>query len=66
LIKLKYINPQGGIMKTLKRAFENFFTSRTTSETEKIYREWDRQRLRAVGPTDLAEIDAIFSRHLGQ
>jgi len=53
-------------MKTLKRAFENFFTSRTISETEKIYREWDRQRLRAVGPTDLAEIDAIFSRHLGK
>lgn len=50
-------------MKTLKRAFENFFTN-ATSKNEKIYREWDRQRAKAIGPNDLAEIDAIFSRHL--
>lgn len=52
-------------MKTLKRAFENLFTN-ATSESEKIYREWDRQRARALGPSDLAEIDAIFARHLGK
>ena len=50
-------------MKTLKRAFENLFTN-ATSDNAKIYREWDRQRARAIGPSDLAEIDAIFSRHL--
>jgi hypothetical protein len=52
-------------MKTLKRAFENLFTN-VISDTEKIYREWDRQRANAYGPSDLAEIDAIFSRHLGK
>ena len=52
-------------MKTLKRAFENLFTN-ATSESEKIYREWDRQRSKALGPSDLAEIDAIFARHLGK
>jgi hypothetical protein len=31
---------------------------------KEIYREWDRERRRAVSPTDLAEIDAIFSRAL--
>lgn len=51
-------------MKTLKRAFENIFT-KPTKQTENIYREWDRMRARATGPNDLAEIDAIFSRHLG-
>jgi hypothetical protein len=29
-----------------------------------IYREWDRQRRQEMGPSDLAEIDAIFSRNL--
>lgn len=29
-----------------------------------IMREWERQRRSALGPSDLAEIDAIFSRHL--
>ena len=31
---------------------------------KEIYREWDRERRRAVSPSDLAEIDAIFSRAL--
>ena len=53
-------------MKAFLRLFENFFTNRPTSEIEKIYREWDRQRATAYGPTDLAEIDAIFSRHLAE
>jgi hypothetical protein len=52
-------------MRTFKRALENFFTI-ATSDTEKIYRQWDYQRARATGPNDLAEIDAIFARHLGR
>lgn len=50
-------------MKTLKRVFENIFTKSTRSN-ENISREWDRMRAKAIGPSDLAEIDAIFSRHL--
>jgi hypothetical protein len=53
-------------MKAFTRLFENLFTKNATSETGKIYREWDRQRSRAISPNDLAEIDAIFSRHLGR
>lgn len=29
-----------------------------------IHREWDRQRARALSPSDRDEIDAIFARHL--
>lgn len=50
-------------MKAFSRLFANLFIG-PTSETEKIYREWDIQRSRAINPNDLAEIDAIFSRHL--
>lgn len=49
-------------MKAFTRLFANLFPSSATSEHEKIYREWDRQRANAYGPNDLAEIDAIFSR----
>lgn len=31
---------------------------------QQIYREWDRQRAMALSPSDLAEIDAIFSRNV--
>jgi hypothetical protein len=51
-------------MKAFSRLFANLFTRPATSETGKIYREWDRRRAHAIGPNDLAEIDAIFSRHL--
>lgn len=34
------------------------------SRRRQIVREWDRQRSNAMGPSDLAEIDAIFSRNL--
>ena len=34
------------------------------SRRRQIVREWDRQRRNAMGPSDLAEIDAIFSRNL--
>lgn len=52
-------------MKAFTSLFANLFTNPATSETEKIYREWDIQRSKALGPNDLAEIDAIFARHLG-
>lgn len=51
-------------MKAFSRLFANLFTRPATSDTGKIYREWDRRRANAIGPNDLAEIDAIFSRHL--
>ena len=35
-----------------------------TASRRQIYREWDRQRSLAMSPSDRAEIDAIFSRHL--
>lgn len=50
-------------MKAFTRLFANLFTS-TTSDREKMYREWDRMRAKAIGPNDLAEIDAIFSRSI--
>jgi len=31
-----------------------------------FYREWDKQRSLARTPSELAEIDAIFSRHMKQ
>jgi hypothetical protein len=34
------------------------------SARRQIHREWDRQRARAMTPSERAEIDAIFSRHL--
>jgi hypothetical protein len=54
-------------MKTLMRAFENLFTSATSTkekENRDVYREWTRQRELAAkfGHSHVAEIDAIFSR----
>lgn len=34
------------------------------SEIKHLYREWDRQRARAMSPSERSEIDAIFSRVL--
>lgn len=50
-------------MKAFLRLFDNFFTI-TTSDNEKIIREWDRQRAKAKSPSELSEIDAIFARHI--
>jgi len=36
----------------------------TKKEWRKIYREWDKQREKAIGPSDRNEIDAIFSREI--
>ena len=35
-----------------------------TTRRKQIYRDWDRERRNALTPSDLAEIDAIFSRAL--
>ena len=35
-----------------------------TTQRKQIYRDWDRERRNALTPSDLAEIDAIFSRAL--
>lgn len=39
-----------------------FASTFATSEAARIRYEWDRQRNRALSPSDLSEIDAIFSR----
>jgi len=53
-------------MTTLAKVFSAMFTSSAvdseTARRQEIDREWDRQRARALGPADRAEIDAIFSR----
>ena len=35
-----------------------------TTQRQQISRAWDRERRTALTPSDLAEIDAIFSRAL--
>jgi hypothetical protein len=50
-------------MKVFSRLISNVFTDRTT-KNENIHRQWDQMRAKALGPSDLAEIDAIFSRQL--
>jgi len=52
-------------MKALTNRIVNIFSS-PKRETENIYRDWSRLRNNAIGPSDLAEIDAIFSRHLNE
>jgi len=55
-------------MKQLGTIFSSVFGSgRLDPEAARrkdIYREWDKQRRNASGASDLAEIDAIFSRAL--
>lgn len=52
-------------MKAISRLFANLFTrNATSSNLSKIRQEWDRQRSRAMSPSELSEIDAIFARHL--
>lgn len=51
-------------MKAFARLFARIIPDIVTSETEKIHREWDRQRARAMSPSELSEIDAIFSRSI--
>lgn len=57
-------HPKGGIfMKAFTRLFANLFTSPIRTN-EGVYREWDRLRAKAMSPSELSEIDAIFARHL--
>lgn len=49
-------------MKVFSRFISNVF-SKPKSDRSNIYRDWDKMRSKATGPNDLAEIDAIFSRH---
>lgn len=54
-------------MKSLATVFSTVFDRTVDGEAasrRSISREWDRQRARALSPSDLAEIDAIFSRAL--
>lgn len=54
-------------MKSFGKLFATLFDHQSDPEAgrrRQIYREWDRQRTQAMGPSDLAEIDAIFSRNL--
>lgn len=44
--------------------FDRESLSREDAKRRQIHREWDRQRARALTPSDQAEIDAIFSRNL--
>jgi len=55
-------------MKPLAKVFTTMFGSEhldsESARSRQIHREWDRQRSRAVSPSERAEIDAIFSRAL--
>lgn len=42
---------------------KKLFRPRLTA-TQRVYREWDRQRSLARTPSELSEIDAIFARHI--
>lgn len=50
-------------MTTIGKIFSNLFQT-VTSDTDKVYREWAKQRSRAMSPSEVSEIDAIFARHL--
>lgn len=49
------------IMKTLSNIFSRIFSS-----NDSVHATWDRERRNAArfGPSHVAEIDAIFSRHI--
>ena len=55
-------------MKPFAQIFATVFDrepqSREAAQRRQMHRDWDRQRARAISPSDLAEIDAIFSRNL--
>jgi hypothetical protein len=52
-------------MRALLNRIVNVF-SKPTRKNENIYKQWNRMRNNATGPSDLAEIDAIFTRHLNE
>lgn len=50
-------------MKAIGRLFSDLFRN-ATSDTLKVYHQWDRLRADALTPSHRSEIDAIFARHL--
>jgi hypothetical protein len=53
-------------MAPFAKVFANLFDRGDDASLERrqMIREWNKQRARAISPSDLAEIDAIFARHL--
>lgn len=53
-------------MKAFTKLFSSLFSVEpiVLHEKEKVRRDWDRARSRAMTPSERSEIDAIFSRHL--
>lgn len=51
------------MINAMRSAFGKWYAS-ATSDTAKLYREWDRQREKAMSPSERSEIDAIFARHI--
>lgn len=49
-------------MKHISNVFAGFFGS--NADQGRIQRDWDRERARALTPSERAEIDAIFARYL--
>ncbi len=43
---------------------KNFIQPMRLTTTQKLYREWDKQRSKAMTPSERSEIDAIFARHI--
>lgn len=58
--------PKGKIKEELSmiQKIKNLFAKTEVSKTQRLYREWDRQRAYARTPNELSEIDAIFARHI--
>jgi hypothetical protein len=48
----------------IQKIKQMFFKPSEVSRTQRMYREWDRQRELARTPSELSEIDAIFARHI--
>ena len=53
-------------MKQVSKMFNRIFSIGEDRKptTASIYQEWDRMRSKAMTPSEVAEIDAIFSRAL--
>ncbi len=51
-------------LKSILSSILSFGSDAVADARSDIYREWDRQRARALSPSDREEIDAIFSRAL--
>lgn len=51
-------------MKAFVRLITRIIPNVVISDVEKIHIEWDKQRAKAMSPSELSEIDAIFARHI--